>query len=68
MVGKLTAGRVTVSSQAISIQKINWLRMNVLNKQDILHFGDIAHLLKYYPMKISRNCFILLTCLNHRSI
>lgn len=53
MVGKLTVGRVTVSSQAASIQKINWLRMNVSNKQDILHFGDIAHLLKYYPMKIS---------------
>ena len=53
MVGKLTVGRVTVSSQAASIQKINWLHMNVSNKQDIFYFRDIAHLLKYYPMKIS---------------
>ena len=68
MVGKLAVGRVAVSSHVTDIQNINWLNMDVLSKQNILDFGDIAHLLKYYPMKTSRNCFILFTYLNHGSI
>ena len=30
----------------------------------ILHFRDNAHLLKYYPVKVSQNCFYSFICSN----
>ena len=37
--------------------KIVGLHVVVSSKHDILHFWDNVHLLKYYPVKISQNCF-----------
>ena len=37
--------------------KIVWLHVVVSSEHDVLHFRDNVHLLKYYPMKVSQNCF-----------
>ena len=66
--GQISCGQSSCFIHVTDIQNINWLNMDVLSKQNILYFGDIAHLLKYYPMKTSRNGFILFNYLNHGSI
>ena len=44
--------------------KLVWLHVVVFSEHDILHFWDNAHLLKYYPVKVSQNCFYSLSCSN----
>ena len=36
---------------------IIWLHVVVFSEHDILHFWDNFHLFKYYPVKVSQNCF-----------
>ena len=42
--------------------KIVWLHVVVFSEHDILHFWDNVHLLKYYPVKVLRNCFNSFNC------
>ena len=41
-----------------------WLHVVVFSKHDILHFRDNDHSLKYYPVKVSQNCFYSFNCSN----
>ena len=47
-----------------SYVKTQWLYVVVSSNHDILHFRDNVHLLKYYPVKVSQNCFCSLNCSN----
>ena len=42
--------------------KIVWLHVVVFSEHVILHFRDNAHLSKYYPVKVSQNCFYSFNC------
>ena len=44
--------------------KIIWLHLLVFSEHDILHFRDNDHLFKYYPLKVSQNCFYSFNCSN----
>ena len=44
--------------------KITWQYVAVFSKDDILYFWDNFHFLKYYPMKVSQNCFYSFNCSN----
>ena len=37
--------------------KILWLHVVVFSEHDVLHFWDNVHLFKYYPVKVTQNCF-----------
>ena len=41
-----------------------WLHVVVFSEHDILHFQDNVRLLKYYPVKVSQNCFYSFNCSN----
>ena len=44
--------------------KIVWLHVAVSSEHSILHFRNNVHLLKYYPKKVSQNCFCSFSCSN----
>ena len=44
--------------------KVVWLQIVFFSKHDILHFWDNVRLLKYYPVKVFRNCSISFSCSN----
>ena len=44
--------------------KVVWLQIVFFSKHDILHFWDNVRLLKYYPVKVLRNCSISFSCSN----
>ena len=46
-----------------SYVKTQWLYV-IVSSNDILHLRDNVHLLKYYPVKVSQNCFCSLNCSN----
>ena len=50
--------------------KIVWLHLHVavFSENGILHFWDNAHLFKYYPVKVPRNCFSSFSCSNQTCI
>ena len=37
--------------------KIVWLHVVFFSKHYVLHFRDYVYLLKYYPVKVTQNCF-----------
>ena len=47
-----------------SYVKIRWLHVIVFSEHSILNFWDNVHLLKFYPMKVSQNCFNSFNCSN----
>ena len=48
--------------------KIVWLRVVVFSEHFILHFWHNVHLFKYYPVKVTRNCFNSFNCSNQTCI
>ena len=48
--------------------KTVWLHVVVSSKHDILCFWDNVHILKYYPLKVSWNCFCSFNCSNQTNV
>ena len=46
----------------VSQIKTVWLHVVIFSELDILHFPENVYLLKYYPEKVSRNCFYSFNC------
>ena len=48
--------------------KIVWLQVVVSSEHDILYCRDNVNLLKYYPVKVSQNCFYSFICSNQTGV
>ena len=48
--------------------KTVWLNVVVFSEHDILHFWGSVHLSKYYPLKVTQNCFDSFNCSNQTCI